>query len=416
MASQTPSSQIPSLSFNPGRWRELEVPGEIIDQNWSTDISGDLKTRADSPSISRDAILLARKQIEDDLDDDAGRPRGKEDLVEQIEDADEEPLKCLYAAFVFTRSVSEKYISYYFEQIETAVDDEYEKLYGKLASDNRRVGKALLLYIYDYESLQSIFALDLIERRKPREIGQAESPPSNPIDDLDVDKLKTTLESNSRRSVEWHDFEYAGDRYLVIKRHYRDGVDPQVDENEEIEEAEYTIAKFHSDLVDIHTQKKSTANSIRNTLSGAYDGQDVTFDRAEERKPRDHFQDTDLQDLLNDIEAKSGYTVTGLLVENTPLTNSPSFRLRTEEESINPALEDLQGFRDSFSNEMRDVSQIVLDKEETTYTLYPNQDEQGQYEWYVRYHADGVEDSERAEFEDDMEDVFDIEPTFISSN
>jgi hypothetical protein len=65
---------------------------------------------------------------------------------------------------------------------------------------------------------------------------------------------------------------------------------------------------------------------------------------------------------------------------------------------------------------MRDVSQIMLDKEGTTYTLYPNQDEQGQYEWYVRYHADGVEDSERAEFEDDMEDVFDIEPTFISSN
>jgi len=321
----------------------------------------------------------------------------------------------MYAAYRFTRGIKEEYINYYYEDISEDVDSGYKDLYDSLNTKNRRVGKCMFLYMYNEDSLKSIFMLDHIDRPKPREIGRADNPPSNPIDDLTVGDIEDVLKTSSRDAQEWHSFQYDGSHFLAIKRHYRDAVDTQTTTNEEVEQAEYVVSKFIDDKVEIHTEKKSTAGTVRTSLAGAYHDTDVEFERAEERKSHDHFDGISPIDLIEDIEDVGKYVVTGILTGDSKLTNNPTVKLRTDGERVLPAIQDLQTTSDQFFTEMRRVKHIAIQKDDTTYTLFPRQDEGNNYEWYVRYQAAGISDTEREEFEDDMEEALDITPCFISS-
>ena len=415
MSSGQATSSLTTLSFCPSDWVNLEVPGEIIDNNWTDeDIRGDARHRAASPSISKDALRIAWKQVEDQSDRDQVK-QSKEETFNLIESFDSGGLKCMYAAYQFTRGIKEEYIDYYYDSISGDVDSGYEELCDSLNKKNRRVGKCMFIYLYNKNFLKSIFTLDYIDRLKPREIGQADNPPSNPINDLTVGDIEDVLETSSRDAQEWHSFQYGGSYFLSIKRHYRDAVDTQTTTNEEVEQAEYVVSKFIGDKVEIHTEKKSTAGTVRTSLAGAYHDTDVEFERAEERKPHDHFDRLTPIDLIENIEEVGKYVVTGILTGDSKLTNNPTVKLRTDGGRVLPAIQDLQTTSDQFFTEIRRVKHIAIEKDDTTYTLFPRQDEGNNYEWYVRYQAAGISDTEREEFESDMEEALDISPCFVSS-
>jgi len=415
MSSGQTTSSLTTLSFRPSDWVDLEVPGEIIDENWTDeDIRGDARHRAASSSISKDALRIAWKQVQDQSDRDQVK-QSKEETFNLIDSLDSGGLKCMYAAYRFTRGIKETYIDYYYDDISGEVDSGYKDLYDSLNKKNRRVGKCMFLYLYDEDSLKSIFTLDHIDRPKPREIGQANNPPSNPIEDLTVGDIEDVLETSSRDAEEWHSFQYDGSYFLSIKRHYRDAVDTQTTTNEEVEQAEYVVSKFIDNKVEIHTEKKSTAGTLRTSLGGAYHNTDVEFERAEDRKPHDHFEGLTPIDLIENIEHVGKYVVTGILTGDSKLRNNPTVKLRTDGERVLPAIQDLQATSDQFFTEIRRVKHIAVEKDDTTYTLFPRQDEGNDYEWYVRYQASGISDTEREEFEADMEKALEITPCFVSS-
>lgn len=415
MSSVQTTSTLTTLSFCPSDWVNLEVPGEIIDANWTDDdIRGDARDRADSQSISKDALRIAWKQVEEEAERDKVK-QSKKDTFDLIDSLDSDGLKCMYAAYQFTRGIKEEYIDYYYNQISGDVDRDYEDLYNSLDKKNRRVGKCMFLYLYADDSLKSIFTLDHIDRPKPREIGRADNPPSNPIDDLTVGDIEDVLKGSSRDAQVWHSFQYKGRHFLNIKRHYRDAVDTQTTTNEEVEQAEYVVSKFVDDKVEIHTEKKTTAGTVRKSLGGAYQNKDVEFKRAEDRKPYDHFDGVTPIDIIERIEGAGKYVVTGILTGDSKLTNNPTVKLRTGGERVLPAIQDLQTTSAQFFTDMRKVKHIAIEKDDTTYTLFPRQDDGNNYKWYVRYQASGISDAEREEFEDDMETALDITPCFISS-
>lgn len=415
MSSGQTSSSLTTLSFDPSDWINLEVPGEIIDNNWNDeDMRGNARHRADSPSISKDALRIAWKQVEDQSTRDQVK-QSKEETFDLIDSLDSDGLKCMYAAYRFTRGVKEEYIDYYYDEIAGDVDSGYKDIYDSINKKKRKVSKCMFIYLYDKESLKSIFTLDHIDRPKPREIGQADNPPSNPIGDLTIGDIEEVLKTSSRDAKKWHSFTYDGNHYLTIKRHYRDAVDTQTTTNEEVEQAEYVVSKFIDDKVEIHTEKKPTAGMVRTSLAGAYHDTDVEFERAEERKPHNHFDGISPIDLLENIEHVGKYVVTGILTGDSKLRNNPTVKLRTNGERVLPAIQDLQMTSDQFFTEMRRVKHIAIEKDDTTYTLLPRQDEGSNYEWYVRYQAAGISDTERKNFEDDMKEALNITPCFVSS-
>lgn len=417
MATGSTTSSFPALTYTTENWLDLEVPGEIIDDNWSDDDQrGIARTRASTQSISMGALKVAWKQVRDQSDRDKVK-QSKEDTFDLIDDLDSDVLKCMYASYLFSRGTKERYISHFYNQLVGSIHPEYDELYNKLNSKNRKVGKTMFLYLYDPDALKGIFTLDHIDQRKPREIGQSTTSIGNPLDNVSTDRLEETAKSDKRSAKHWHSFEYKNNPYITIKRHYRDAVNPQTTKNEEVEEAEYVVTKFDGDTVDIHTEKKGTANTIRDSLGSAHSNPDVEFEPAEERKPPDHFEDTTPLEITNKIDGKKGYTVTGILTEDTKFSKNPTLKLYTDDkDAVLPAIRDLRDVNDKFFTEIRNINHFIIAKNNTTYTLLPKQEDSGDFQWFVRYQARGASDAERKEFEKDIGSILNITPCFISSD
>lgn len=417
MATESVAASLPDLTYDAETWIDLEIQGNIIDNNWvNTDQRGLAQHRASTPSISMDALKIAWKQVQDQSDRDTVKKK-KEETFDLIGSFDTDVLKCMYAAYLFARGTKEKYISHYYRQISASVDPEYTDLYDKCNKENRKVGKTLFLYIYNSDLLKDVFTLDHIDRRKPREIGQRDATISNPLNDISMSTVESIVQSDNRDAKYWRSFEYQGCHYITIKRHYRDAVDAQTTQNEEIEQAEYVVLKFDDGTVDIHSEKKTTASTIRNSLGTAYSDIDVEFESAEERKPADHFEDTTPYQIIKDINSTTDYTVTGTLVDNTKFTNNPTLKIQTEDgAAVLPAIRDFRNTNNKFFTEVRNVRNIVIVHDDTTYTLLPKQDSESGFQWYIRYHADGITDTERESFENAIESVLNVRPCFITTD
>lgn len=410
------ASSFTQLTYDAAFWADLEVTGELIDEKWTDDEKrGDARDRASTQSVSKDALKIAWKQVKDQASRDQVH-RSKTDTFDLIEDHDSEVLKCLFAAHEFTRGIKRKYVSYYYDQISAQVDQEYRDLYDSLDTDGRRVGKTMFLYMYEPDTLKSIFSLAHIDQPKPKAIGKSDSTTSNPRSDIDEDDLESIAQSDTREAVKWHDFEYEGDDYITIKRHYRDTVDTQTQTNEEVEQAEYVVTRFYDEKVDVYTQKKTTASSIRDQLGSAFQSQSVDFDSAEERKPYDHFNNISPVNIIQEIDNLTDHTVMGVVATDSVFSNSPSVKLRTDGDEILPAVRDIRDADAQFITDMRDIGQIVVNKKGKTYTLFPKQEDDGNHQWYVRYQASGLTDDQRTEFEEDIEEILDIRPFYITSN
>ena len=409
-------SSLTPLTYDADFWVDLEVTGELIDEKWNDDEKrGDARDRASTPSVSKDALKIAWEQVKDQSSRDKVH-RSKTDTFDLIEDLNSEVLKCLFAAHEFTRGVKRKYVSYYYDQISGQVDQEYEDLYDSLNTDGRRVGKTMFLYMYEQDALKSIFSLAHIDQPKPKAIGESGSTTSNPRRDIDRDDLEAIAQSDTREAVKWHDFEYEGADFITVKRHYRDAVDTQAQTNEEVEQAEYVVIRFYDSKVDVYTQKKTTASSIRDQLGSTFQSQSVEFDSAEERKPHDHFNNILPVDVIQDIDNLTDHTVMGVVATDSGLSNAPSVKLRTDGDEILPAVRDVRDADTGFISDMKSVGQFVVDKNGKTYTLFPRQEDAGDHQWYVRYQASGLTDDQRTEFEEDIEDILDIRPFYITSN
>lgn len=410
------ASNLTSLTYDAAFWADLEVTGELINGKWTDDEKrGEARDRASTQSVSKDALKIAWKQVKGQATRDQVH-RSKTDTFDLIEGLNSEVLKCLFAAHEFTRGVKRKYVSYYYNQISSQVDQEYRDLYDSLDTGGRRVGKTMFLYLYEPDALKSIFSLAHIDQPKPKAIGESGSTTSNPRSDIDSGDLEAIAQSDTREAVKWHDFEYEGGDYITIKRHYRDAVDTQTQTNEEVEQAEYVVARFYDDKVDVYTQKKTTASSIRDQLGSAFQSQSVDFDSAEERKPHDHFNSISPVSVIQDIDNLNDHTVMGVVATDSGLSNGPSVKLRTDGDEILPAVRDVRDADAEFITDMTDVGQIVVNKAGKTYTLFPKQEGGGDHQWYVRYQASGLTDDQRTEFEEDIEGILDIRPFYITSN
>ncbi|MFC7137280.1 hypothetical protein [Halobaculum litoreum] len=406
------SSSITPLKYDADTWIDLEVAGNLINNKWTDDEKrGAARNSVSRPAINMDAVKIVWEQVKGKSSRTKAK-QSKSDTFDHIDSLDPEGLKCLYAAFEFTRGIKEKYISYYYDQL--TVEPGYQDLYDDLNKQGRRVGKTLFLYLYDQDALKSIFSLSHIDRPKPKAIGKNASKIANPTGNIDIGKFEDVAKSTNREARKWCDFEYEGDEYITIKRHYRDAVDPQARTNEEVEQAEYVVTRFYDKFVDVYTEKNTTASSIREQLGSTFKSQSVQFDSAEERKPNTHFNNLSPFDAIQAIDKLSKHTVMGVKASDSGLSNGPRLTMRTEGQKILPAIRDIRNVNSGFVDDMRDVAQIVISKDGKTYTLFPRQADS--YEWYVRYQAAGLTDDEREEFEQDMEKILDIQPFYVSSN
>lgn len=408
-------TKTPELVFDQDIWLNLEVPADIIDEQWEDDYEDELKERAGSQTILRNELKIAWMQNNEETDKNKP-PREKTELLSEIKEDDVELAKCIYAAYRFSRGISKSYFSEFYKEISEEVEDtDYEELYNELGGKGRKVGKTLLLYLFNPDSLKSILVLDECHRPKPRAIRQAGLAPDDPIDQLNVGKILKQLESDSREYAEWHNFEYEGKSYLAIKRHLRDQVGRQVDENKEIEEAEFIVIKFRKDYAEVFAQKKTTANRAQKGLNKAFSDEDeIEYEPIEDSVAYDHFENTESK--VRSLDESSNLSVSGIVVENSPLPHSPHLELQADD-GIMAAIDELKQKGIDLLEQMDGISQIRVEFGGKKHTLYPSLKEtSGEDKWRLRYNVSSADDETREEFEEEVEDLLGLRPIFEPSD
>lgn len=402
-------SAVPSVDFNREFWLDVEVPADLIADNWNDEYRTELKEFADSQRIVGNELEVYWRLCRDD---DA--PQKKTKILEKILAHEEEWGMNLRSAYWFSSGKTPEYISYFFEQIESVVDDtEFEDLFDDFAENGRKFGQVLLLHLFDRNALRSILALDYCYGKKPYSLSRSGVDPSNPLDEIDADAILDQLRADSRRYEAWHRFTFEERQYFAIKRHLRDEVERQVDENQPLETAEFVIVKFRDGLLEIYSEQQTVAERTRTGVNRSFsDDSGIEYEPLDESAPYNHFDNASNQ--IRSLEEDSGvFTVTGIKAENAPLTGSPTLELSSRR-GILDALDDLANSDIDLLSDLDNISYFQVYYQDRSYDLYPERKEasDGEQRWRLRYDSRFPSDEDRDEFESAVEDALGLRPVF----
>jgi len=405
-------STLQTVDFDRELWLDVEVPANLIEDNWNDEYRSELKEFADSQRIVGTELEVYWRLFRDDEP-----PRQKTQIVEEILSHDEEWGMSLRSAYWFSNGKTSEYVSHFFERIEGDVDGtDLEDLYADFRDNGRKFGQVLLLHLFAPDSLKSILALDYCYGKKPYSQSRSGTRPSDPLGDIDADAILNQLRSDSRRYQAWHRFTFDNRDYFAIKRHLRDEVERQVDENQPLETAEFVVVKFREDLLEIYSDRRRIAERTRVGVNRSFsDDSDVEYEPLDRTASHDHFDDPDQQ--IRSLEEDSDtFTVTGIKAENAPLSGSPTLELSSRG-GILDALDDLANSNIDLLEDLDDVSSFQVYYENRSFDLYPERKEasDGEMRWRLRYDSRFPTDEDRDEFEAEVEEALGIRPVFEHS-
>lgn len=402
----------PTVNFDRDFWLDVEVPADQIKENWDDEYEEELLDYADSQRmVGAELEVYWRLYTDDDP------PREKRQKAVGIINHDPEWGMNLRSAYWFKNGVNDDFVTPYFEEIESDVKGTGLKdLYDDFSSNGRKFGQILFLQLFAPKSLKSILTLEYCHGKKPHSISRAENVPDKPLDEINIDSILDRLRTDSREYEGWHRFTYDGKSYLVIKRHLRDGVETQVDENQPIELAEYVVSKFRDDLLEIYSAAEPIADRTMVGVNNSFpDESDVQYEELDETASHDHLDD--IGDRLRTAESDGKFTVVGIKAENIPLSGSPSIQLKSQE-GLTDALDELSEEAGiDLLDDPDSMSTIQVIYNDRIFDLYPKRRRvpDGENRWQLRYHSRFPSDDERDEFEGAVESAIGLRPVFEHS-
>jgi hypothetical protein len=418
------AEQLPTPSFEPDFWLDLEVPGDIIADNWEEEFSSTLTEYANSQRIVGKELELYWRYFKDEE-----MPREKENILDEIISHNDQWGMNLYSAYEFSSGKRADYVSYYYDLIESNVaSTQQSDLYTDFKENARKFGQVLFLQLYDSDSLRSILALDHCYGKKPRSLSRATSPIADPLDEIEMSDILDQLEEDSRHYRLWHKFTHEANNYIVIKRHFRDDVGRQVNDNRLIELATFVVAKFRGNELEIYSEKPQIAEKARQGINESlpddsphlYEPPDESVPQEDLEHARQQIQSMDGEqstDSNQSVNNEQNFALIGVCVDNAPLSGSPKVEISSSE-GILGALDDLREKDIMLLNNLSSVAYVRVRFSEKSFKLFPepvksDESDDEETRWQFRYHCSFPSEQERDNFEDAMEEETGMRPVFV---
>jgi hypothetical protein len=406
-------SGVVDISFDSDFWIDVEVPANVIRDNWAGEHFDKLRAVVDSPSVVRKEIEPYWRQFNPDSADLPGR---KSQMLTAIGSHNIEWNYNLYCVHYFGRNRASEYIDHYFQRCESdASACGLLNSYNDFRKKSRRFGKLILIDLLDRQSFRDILVLDFCKGKMPEVNAKSENALSDPTEDLEMGTILDQLGADSREFKEWHSFEYDSDWYIAIKRHIRDRVERQVERNQGVAEADLVVLRFVDNRLMIHAPTISIANRARRGVNVAVDdgvADEISFDVEGDTAEQGHFDNFREKvkqiSSYDDAEAE----LTGIAVRQSPLAYSPDIEI-TNDNDILPALNQLKQANFDLLADPRKVRRLKINYNERPYNVYLSQLKQDdEKNWTLRYSSSTPSKEEREAFETFVHEILGLTPTY----
>jgi hypothetical protein len=405
------------ISFDRDFWIDVEVPANVIANNWSTEYQSRLSRFVDSQTVVRKELEPYWRRFNPDSED---LPGEKSKMLTAISNHDLELAQNLYSIHHFGKNRASEFIDHYFNQLETDADAaDLLEYYNDFSDKSRRFGKLLIVDMLGRPKFRDILVLDFCKAKMPDANSTSEDILSDPIEELDTNAILDQLGADSREYDHWHSFEYKSDKYIAIKRHIRDRVERQVDENQDVAEADLVVLRFNDNRLMVYAPTASIANRAVTGVNSAAEDEEgeslVTYEPEGETAGSDHFSDfrTKVEQIQNEDDYDVELTEIGL--RQSPLAGSPKVEIKGNS-SILPALNQLKQADLDLLEDPDNVRYLKIEYDERPYSVYLNRPERdGEELWALRYSSSTPTDEERAAFEQFIEETLGITPTYKHS-
>lgn len=396
-----------SLPLSMDKWRELIVPYENIQDKWDSIYGSELKDDFErTPGVKKLTLLCYYEYL--NIDEKINK---KEDALEKIKDKIEELKYDLYATVFFSkyRINSPSSIKACFDRCESRVDGtDYEDLYDDISESPDQVARVALLHFIDYNLLKDIIVLDHCHGRTPST--QASIGNSDKTDKIadQADQVTNHMEGFEDRDIDiWHDFEHKGEHYVSISREIGDDVEQQVGENLEEAPAELVTLRTRDSRLEIMANSGKIASRAQSGLGKSDEDFDINIDPSST-------DGNNVSDAICTLDSTQGdspteMTLRGLKIKNSPLHGSPAVEIRGESD-ISMALEQLREEGYDLTESIGNIERFDVRYDGKTYNIYPEpaSSESDDGGWIVKYGAQGLNDTERRDFEEQADDLLEI--------
>lgn len=416
MASTTTSVDI---SFDPDFWVDVEVPANVIRDNWSEGPSDQFRAAMKRQTIVRKELEPYWRQFNPEDEDLPGR---KDALLTAIGGHNIEWSYNLYCIHQFGQNKASEFINHYFQQTEREAQKcGLGNLHDDFSSNSRRFGKLVMIDILNRDSFRDILTLDFCKGKMPDVNAKSENILSDPIDELEIGTVLDQLGADSREYDQWHSFEYKSDQYIVIKRHIRDRVERQVEENQDIAEADLVVLRFSDNQLRVFAPTADIANRARTGVNAAVRDEDkdeeeqIDFEPEGETAPSDHFDD--LESRIAEIQGRDDdeAALIEIGVNQSPLAGSPKVDIKGEGDIL-PALNQLQQANLDLLANPDNVRYLKIRYNERPYQIFLNRPEQdGEKRWALRYSSGTPSEEEQEAFEGFVNEILGLKPTYRHS-
>jgi len=201
----------------------------------------------------------------------------------------------------------------------------------------------------------------------------------------------------------------------MIKRQIDDSVERQPEKNQEEEPAEFIVLKFEDQELQIFSEKNTVAEQARTSINRTAD--DIEFDHPRVTVNREEAAETVSGLMTGETDlADSPVTVTGFKLGSSPFPNHPSVQMKSDA-GIIETVEGLQEAGYDVTDSIDDIERIYLDFEGREYRIYPEEVEHSSedFHWLFRYNARYLDDEEREQFENEIEEALGIDMVLENS-
>ncbi|MFU1780188.1 hypothetical protein ACM16X_02275 [Haloarcula japonica] len=411
-------SQI-EIKFDKDFWLDVKVPANEIQRNWDGDYADRLSRFINTQTVVRKELEPYWRQFKPDSED---LPREKSEMLTSITNHEIEWAQNLYAIHHFGKNRSSQFIDHFFEEIESEAETaDLEEYYTDYKQQSRRFGKLLMIDLLSRKKFRDIQVLDFVKGKMPNVNTVSENILDNPSDDLDIGTVLDQLGADSREYELWHEFEYKSDEYIAIKRHIRDLVELQVEQNQDVAEADLVILRFKGDRLMVYAPTETIAQRAVTGVNAAADeaedelDEEIEFEPEGETAGADHFDDfPDRIEEIRDMD-NSEVELTDIRLRQSPLAGSPKVEIRNEK-SILPALDQLKAANLDLLEDPDNVRSLKINYDGRPYQVYLNRPElDGEKQWALRYSSSTPSEQEQEAFENFIESTLGITPTYRHS-
>jgi len=410
---------LPRLEVESELWLDLEIPYGKFREKWDRDYEGILREHVVKGRIEHRVLniyltLLDENQVTD-----------KSEALDTIIGHDE---TWGYNLLCVKRFADYKNVDYFkhfkpFLLKNCEDTDLYECYLSNWQSDNKK-GLAALIQLFDPEGsrLKTIHGLDYCENKKPQLISMGSG-----FEDFDIvedaDRIVAKMDNmETRQYSRWHSFEYNGATHVMVKREMDDAVERQAIQNIEEEPAEFVVLRYIEGELEIISSTKEIAGHARSGINSTVEG--AEFSEVDAGADRNQLSDTvrgifgggDSEPLEEsgeyDLE-QGDLRITGIKTSSSPLPGHPKIEMQSDA-GIMDAIEALRRYEYDLTESIDDVEVIYTEFNDRKYTIRPKERRRAEDEvyWVFQYNVRGSNREERNEFEDAMNDLFDIDPLY----